>query len=149
MTQQRIRILKETTINQIAAGEVIENPSSVIKELIENSLDAHASEIFIETKVSGRALIKVADDGCGMLPDDLLLSIERHATSKLADVNELNALQTLGFRGEALPSIASVSKMSLHSAFTGGEGAQLQIEGGKIGKLCPLPRRRGTTVEVR
>lgn len=145
----RIRLLDEKTINQIAAGEVIENPASVIKELVENAIDARASEIFIETKAAGRALIKVADDGCGMLADDLLLSVERHATSKLVNVEDLNSLRTLGFRGEALPSIASISKMSMHSAFVNGEGVFLQIEGGKIGRLSPLARRKGTTIEVR
>ena len=131
MASQRIRILNDTTINQIAAGEVIENPASVIKELVENSIDAGAFEIFIETTASGRGLIQVADDGCGMHPDDLLLSVERHATSKLVDVEGLNSLKTLGFRGEALPSIASISKMSLHSACASGDGALLHIEGGQ------------------
>lgn len=149
MTQQRIRILNDTTINQIAAGEVIENPSSVIKELVENAIDAEASEILIETKAGGRGLIKVVDNGCGMTQDDLFLSVERHATSKLVDVEGLDSLKTLGFRGEALPSIASVSKMLLHSAFSEKEGSCLHMEGGKIVKVFPLPRRKGTTIEVK
>jgi DNA mismatch repair protein MutL len=149
VTQQRIRILHDTTINQIAAGEVIEHPASVVKELVENAIDAGASQIAIETKAGGRGLIKVVDDGCGMGEDDLILSVERHATSKIVEVGELNSLKTLGFRGEALPSIASVSKMTLHSASVSGEGTLLQIEAGKIVKLNPYPRRKGTTVEVK
>lgn len=148
MTEQRIRLLKEHVINQIAAGEVIENPSSVIKELVENAIDAHSSELVIETKAAGRKLIKVSDNGWGMDPDNLLLSIERHATSKLQDLEEFDKLDTLGFRGEALPSIASVSKMSLHSATEQTSGALIAVDGGKIGKLVSLPRRRGTTIEV-
>lgn len=150
-TQPRnpIRILDEKTINQIAAGEVIENPASVVKELVENALDSGASEILVETKGGGRGLVKVADDGCGMSRDDLLLSIERHATSKLSEVEGLDHLDTLGFRGEALPSIASVSKMTLHSASASGIGSFLEIEGGKIGRVSPQPRQRGTTIEVR
>lgn len=150
-TQPRspIRILDEKTINQIAAGEVIENPASIVKELVENALDSGASEILVETKAGGRGLVKVADDGCGMSRDDLLLSIERHATSKLSEVKELDHLDTLGFRGEALPSIASVSKMTLHSASVSGIGTFLEIEGGKMGRASPQPRQRGTTIEVR
>jgi DNA mismatch repair protein MutL len=149
MTERRIRILSETTINQIAAGEVIENPASVVKELIENAIDAGATHILVETQAGGRGSIKVSDNGCGMSGDDLLLSVERHATSKLNDVTDLDALASLGFRGEALPSIASVSKMQLHSALQAGEGFQLEIEGGKMHQLRPLPRVRGTTIEVR
>lgn len=149
MLSRTIRLLDDATINQIAAGEVIENPASVVKELVENSLDSGASEICLETKAGGRGLIKVADDGSGMSGDALLLAVERHATSKLADVVDLESLNTLGFRGEALPSIASVSKFSIHSSPMGEKGALLEIEGGKIGQLQPLPRRRGTTVEVR
>lgn len=130
MSRQRIRILNETTINQIAAGEVIEHPASVVKELIDNALDAGATEISVETRAGGRGLIKVADNGWGMGQDDLLLSVERHATSKIVDVEGLNALKTLGFRGEALPSIASISKMTLHSALVSGEGYSVNIEGG-------------------
>ena len=149
MTEQRIRILNDVTINQIAAGEVIENPASVIKELVENAIDAKASEIYIETKAGGRGAILVADDGCGMGHDDLLLCIERHATSKIHSVEELDSLKTLGFRGEALPSIASVSKMSVHSALASGQGHKLFIEGGKVGAIQPLARRKGTTIEVK
>jgi DNA mismatch repair protein MutL len=149
MAQQKIRILDERTINQIAAGEVIENPASVVKELVENALDAGATDIVVETEVAGRGLIRVSDDGCGMDQDNLLLSVERHATSKLTSVDELEALQTLGFRGEALPSIASVSKMTLKSCSLDGKGSCLQIEGGRIEKFSPFSRCRGTTIEVK
>ncbi|MFC2049426.1 DNA mismatch repair endonuclease MutL [Chlamydiota bacterium] len=149
MLPRIIRLLDDATINQIAAGEVIENPASVVKELVENSLDSGATDVCIETRAGGRGLIKVVDDGCGMGPDDLLLAVERHATSKLSEVSDLESLHTLGFRGEALPSIAAVSKFSLHSSSKGGEGALLQIEGGRMGPLQPLPRQRGTTIEVK
>ena len=101
----RIRILSDTVANKIAAGEVVERPASVVKELLENSLDAGANEFRIEVEAGGRRLIRLADDGCGMLRDDALLAFERHATSKLADVKDLLSIATLGFRGEALRSI--------------------------------------------
>src|ERR1017187_765366 len=106
----RIRILPDQVANKIAAGEVVERPASVVKELLENSLDAGAADLRIEVESGGRRLIRIADDGCGMLRDDALLAFERHATSKLRDVKDLLSISTLGFRGEALPSIASVSK---------------------------------------
>jgi DNA mismatch repair protein MutL len=146
---RNIYVLNDQTINQIAAGEVIENAASVIKELVENAIDAAATSISIETKAVGRGWIKVTDNGMGMHPDDLLLSIERHATSKLLNTDELNSLKTLGFRGEALPSIASVSKMLLHSSHDENGGLSLYLEGGKIHRVIPLPRRRGTTIEVK
>ena len=148
MVSRTIRLLDDATINQIAAGEVIENPASVVKELVENALDSGSSEICVITKAGGRSLIKVSDDGCGMSPDDLLLAVERHATSKLSRAADLESLCTLGFRGEALPSIAAVSKFSVHSAQEVG-GSLLSIEGGKMGGLHPLPRRQGTTIEVK
>ena len=104
----KIRVLDDTTINQMAAGEVIENPASVIKELVDNSLDSGATEIIVEILGGGRQLIKVVDNGCGMSQDDALLSLERHATSKILDINDLLNVSTNGFRGEALPSIASI-----------------------------------------
>lgn len=149
MTAQRIRILDDLTINQIAAGEVIENPASAIKELVENALDAGATEINIVTQSAGRGLIRVSDNGCGMGPEDLVLSLERHATSKISTAQELESLETLGFRGEALPSIAAVSKMKLHSSWRDGEGNLIEVAGGRLGNMQPLPRQRGTTIEVR
>src|ERR1700688_4459303 len=109
----RIRILSDLVANQIAAGEVVERPASVVKELLENSLDAGASHFRIEVDSGGRRLIRIADDGCGMSRDDAMLAFERHATSKLRDVKDLLSIATLGFRGGALPSIASGSRLLL------------------------------------
>src|SRR5438045_9156288 len=111
----RIRILSDNVANKIAAGEVVERPASVIKELLENSLDAGATDIRIDSENAGRRLIRIQDDGCGMLRDDALLAFERHATSKVSEVKDLLAIATLGFRGEALPSIASVSRFMLET----------------------------------
>src|SRR5260370_30296381 len=111
----RIRILSDAVANKIAAGEVVERPASVVKELLENSLDAGAREFRVEIEAGGRRLIRLADDGSGMLRDDALLAFERHATSKLSDVKDLLSIATLGFRGEALPSIASVSRLLLET----------------------------------
>src|SRR6187401_3521335 len=111
----RIRILSDVVANKIAAGEVVERPASVCKELLENSLDAGATDIRLDVESGGRRLIRIRDNGCGMLRDDALLAFERHATSKLRDVHDLLAISTLGFRGEALPSIAAVSRLLLET----------------------------------
>src|SRR6201998_2650950 len=111
----KIRVLSDNVANKIAAGEVVERPASVVKELLENSLDAGSTNIRVEIETGGRRLIRIADDGCGMLRDDALLAFERHATSKLSDVRDLLKIATLGFRGEALPSIASVSRLLLET----------------------------------
>ncbi len=146
----RIRILPDALANRIAAGEVVERPASVIKELIENSLDAGAQSITVEVRGAGRQLIKVEDDGGGMSPDDLLLSLERYATSKVRSLRDLYAVRTLGFRGEALPSIASVSRMSITSSLGNAAPARLvRMEGGVIKKVEDVVRPRGTSVEVR
>ena len=145
----RIHRLSEGTINRIAAGEVIERPASVVKELVENALDAGATQIDVAFRGGGKSFIRVTDNGSGMAPEDLTLSIERHATSKLSD-NNLIDIRTLGFRGEALPSIASVSRMSLSSRLEGADAANiLRIESGQGQDLKPTSLAQGTEVEVR
>jgi DNA mismatch repair protein MutL len=146
----KIRVLDEQTINKIAAGEVIENPASVVKELTENALDAGATEITIETKGGGRQLVRITDNGCGMNPDDALLCLERHATSKLKEIDELHSIGTMGFRGEAVPSIASISKFTLFTRVPTEEtGTLIRIEGGKILSCSPVECAPGTTIEVK
>jgi DNA mismatch repair protein MutL len=145
----RIRILPDQVANQIAAGEVVDRPASVVKELLENALDAGASRIRVEVEAGGRRLIRVADDGQGMNRDDALLAFERHATSKLRTADDLLSIATLGFRGEALPSIASVARVTLDTA-TGDEvaGTHIEISGGKILHVDDAALPRGTTLAV-
>lgn len=130
----KIRVLDEHTINQIAAGEVIENPSSVVKELVENALDAGSTDICIEIKGGGRQLIRVTDNGSGMNQDDALLCLERHATSKIRRLDDIYAAETMGFRGEAIPSIASISKFTLmtrsQEELSESKGSMVIVEGG-------------------
>ncbi|MDP8254110.1 MAG: DNA mismatch repair endonuclease MutL [Candidatus Alcyoniella australis] len=146
----RIKLLDDGTINRIAAGEVVERPASVVKELVENSLDAGATEIVVEIERAGRRLIRVADNGCGMGYDDCLLAVERHATSKINDESDLLAVRTLGFRGEALPSIAAVSRFALTSCGPQDEGGtKLTINGGVIQSVEQVGCPAGTMVEVR
>lgn len=145
-----IRILSDHTINKIAAGEVIENPSSVVKELVENSLDAGATEIEVEIRGGGRQLMRISDNGCGMQHDDALLSLERHATSKIKEVEQILAVATMGFRGEAIPSIAAISKFTLLTRHRDDEkGTVIVVEGGRICKAVSSEREPGTTIEVR
>ena len=146
----RIRVLSDAVANKIAAGEVVERPASVVKELLENSLDAGATDIRVDVEAGGRRLIRIADNGCGMLRDDALLAFERHATSKLSDVHDLLAIATLGFRGEALPSIASVSRLVLEtrSEFE-STGAAVEFAGGKLLRVDEFMRDQGTTITVR
>jgi DNA mismatch repair protein MutL len=148
----RIRLLSEQVANQIAAGEVVERPASAVKELVENALDAHPTQLTVEIMAGGRSLIRVTDDGTGMSRDDALLSLERHATSKIRRSEDLAAISTMGFRGEALPSIASVSRFTLTTREREGgspEGTQIIIAAGKILEVKAAGIAPGTSVEVR
>ncbi|GIV02813.1 MAG: DNA mismatch repair protein MutL [Fimbriimonadales bacterium] len=144
----RVQLLDPQTINQIAAGEVVERPASVVKELIENALDAGARRIEITLRGAGKGWISVADDGCGMAAEDAKLALERHATSKIRSVDDLLQVTSLGFRGEALPSIASVSRMTLTTATEDGEGYRLQVEYGNVTAEEVVAARKGTEVRV-
>lgn len=148
----RIHLLSEQVANQIAAGEVVERPASVVKELVENSLDAEAGKITVEIGAGGRSLIRITDDGFGMSRDDALLSLERHATSKIQRAEDLASIATMGFRGEALPSIASVSRFTLATRERGNaspEGTQIIVNGGTIAEVKAAGAATGTSIEVR
>ena len=148
-TMSRIRILPEAVANRIAAGEVVERPASVVKELLENALDAGAHSVRIEVESGGKRMIRVVDDGCGMGHDDALLAFERHATSKLRTSDDLLSISTLGFRGEALPSIASVSRLLLETCAGGEEqGTRVEFAGGKLVGVKPAGLPTGTSVSV-
>jgi len=148
----RVRLLPEHVANQIAAGEVVERPASVVKELVENALDAQSARISIEVQAGGRSLIRVTDDGVGMSRDDALLCLERHATSKIQRAEDLHSISTMGFRGEALPSIASVSRFTLTTRerdSASPEGTQVVVNGGRIIEVKAAGCAPGTSVEVR
>ena len=146
----RIRVLPDVVANKIAAGEVVERPASAVKELLENSLDAGATEFRIEIENGGRRLIRIRDNGSGMLRDDALLAFERHATSKLHDVKDLDEIATLGFRGEALPSIGSVSRLLLETrSAEETTGSRVEVAGGKILRCDEIASGPGTTITVR
>ena len=146
--QPVIRQLDEATANRIAAGEVVERPASAVKELVENALDAGATRIDIAIQDGGRRLIRVCDDGCGMMPDDLPLALSRHATSKI-DGTDLLAIRSFGFRGEALPSLGAVGRLTITSRARGGDGAVIAVTGGKVAPLRPAAANPGTVVELR
>ncbi|HMO36606.1 MAG TPA: DNA mismatch repair endonuclease MutL, partial [Gemmatales bacterium] len=148
--QPRIRQLDATLVNQIAAGEVIERPASALKEMLENAIDAGATQIQVEVEQGGIELIRVVDDGAGILPDDLPLALSSHATSKVRTASDLEHIQTLGFRGEALASIGSVARVLVQSRSRELEqGAQLRCDGGTFGKVEVWNGRPGTRIEVR
>jgi DNA mismatch repair protein MutL len=144
-----IRHLPDNLVNQIAAGEVVERPASVVKELVENALDAGATRIAVDVERGGIALVRVRDDGAGIEPEELPLALARHATSKIASLDDLAGVTSLGFRGEALPSIASVSRLKLASSVPGGRGVEVEAVDGAISAPRPAAHPAGTTVEVR
>jgi DNA mismatch repair protein MutL len=144
----RIAVLPSAVADQIAAGEVVERPSSVVKELIENALDAGATSIDLTVEDGGRQTIRVSDDGCGMARDDALLSLARHATSKIRSAQDLVGVRSFGFRGEALAAISSVSQLELETAPDDGAGTLVRIDGGDVREVSEIARRRGTTVRV-
>ena len=145
-----IRMLPPQLIDQIAAGEVIERPASVVKELVENALDAGASRVDVSIEGGGVQLVRIRDDGCGMSADDLPLAIARHATSKIAALEDLERITTLGFRGEALPSIASVSRLTVRTRRAAdAQGVELTVDGGHVMPVAPAAHPPGTTIEVR
>src|SRR2546427_1064677 len=146
----KIRVLPEALANKIAAGEVVERPASVVKELLENAIDAGALDIEIEVEAGGKRVMRIQDDGEGMTADDALLAFERHATSKLHRADDLMEIATLGFRGEALPSIASVSRLLLETRHESSEvGTSVEILGARINAVRETARSCGTTVTVR
>ncbi len=145
----KVQVLDDTTANQIAAGEVVERPAAAVKELVENALDAGARRIVVELEEGGKQMLRVADDGCGMSASDAVLSLQRHATSKIRTADDLFRITTMGFRGEALPSIASVSQLTLVTCEEGAEaGTSLVVSGGALESVTEAGARTGTTITV-
>src|ERR1041384_3928352 len=146
----RIHVLSENVANKIAAGEVVERPASVVKELLENSLDAGSTRIKLQVEAGGKKLIQIVDNGCGMVRDDAFLAFERHATSKIKNAEDLLSVATLGFRGEALPSIASVSRLRLETKSAGADsGTVLKSNGGRVARVEGAGVAPGTPITVR
>ncbi len=145
-----IRLLPSALVDQIAAGEVVERPASLVKELVENALDAGARSIDVDIEAGGARLVRILDDGHGIPAEELPLAVQRHATSKIGNLDDLAAIRTLGFRGEALPSIGSVARLRIATRAVGSnQGSEVRVEGGEISPLAPSPQPRGTLVEVR
>jgi DNA mismatch repair protein MutL len=150
ITAGRIHILEDAVANQIAAGEVIERPASVVKELVENAVDAGGTRVTVELEDGGKRLIRITDNGCGMSMEEAVLALQRHATSKIAAVEDLARVRTLGFRGEALPSIASVARVTLVTRVRGAlSGVKLEVEGGEVRELTDVGAPEGTAITVR
>ncbi|HEX5322773.1 MAG TPA: DNA mismatch repair endonuclease MutL, partial [Capsulimonadaceae bacterium] len=151
-TDPRIAILDDNTANQIAAGEVVERPASVVKELVENAIDAGARHIQIELEEAGKYLVRVTDDGCGMAQEDAILCLQRHATSKIHSADDLFSIATMGFRGEAIPSIASVSHFTLVTKAADSRddtpGTEIRVIGGQIESVREVGARSGTSITV-
>jgi DNA mismatch repair protein MutL len=145
----RIAILPDAVADQIAAGEVVERPASVVKELVENAIDAGASRVRVAIEGGGKTLVEVSDDGSGMSREDAVLALDRHATSKIRSAADLVGVATFGFRGEALPAIASVSRFTLATSDGSGDGTEVTVTGGRLDRVAPVARQRGTTVTVR
>src|SRR5882724_1693740 len=145
---RRIAILPDAVADQIAAGEVVERPASVVKELVENALDAGARHVRVAIENGGKTLIEVSDDGTGMGREDAVLALDRHATSKVRSAADLVGVSTFGFRGEALPAIASVSRFALVTS-DGETGTELAVTGGRVDRVADAVRQRGTTITVR
>ncbi|MGB0345767.1 MAG: DNA mismatch repair endonuclease MutL, partial [Acholeplasmataceae bacterium] len=143
-----IKLMSNQLANMIAAGEVVEQPQHVIKELVENAMDAQAKQIIIDIKDEGLSFIRVEDDGIGMSEEDLPLSIQRHATSKVFNIEDLQSIQTLGFRGEALAAIASVSKLKIFSKTKEASGKVMEVDSGEIISIDDYPMNQGTIVEI-
>ncbi len=148
-TTRRIAILPDAVANQIAAGEVVERPASVVKELVENAIDAEAAHVRVAAENGGKTLIEVADDGVGMQRDDAILALDRHATSKIRAPEDLVGIATFGFRGEALPAIASVSRFTMLTADSDGAGTEITVNGGRIDAVREAARQRGTSITAR
>jgi DNA mismatch repair protein MutL len=146
---RRVAILPDAVADQIAAGEVVERPASVVKELVENALDAGATRIDVRLGDGGKSLVEVSDDGSGMGREDAILALDRHATSKIRSASDLVGVRTFGFRGEALPAIASVSRLTVLTCEDGGDGTELAVTGGRLERVETAARQRGTTVTVR